>query len=67
MKMIKKAKKVLLDMISTILFFHMTINAKIEALSLPAQVEKAVREILIPGLYLRRISNQAKESLSVHV
>lgn len=63
MKRIKKAKKVLLDMIATILFFHMTVNAKIEALSLPAHVEKAVREILIPGLYLRRISNQAKESV----
>ncbi|ETR65481.1 MAG: hypothetical protein OMM_14180, partial [Candidatus Magnetoglobus multicellularis str. Araruama] len=49
-------------MIATILFFHMTINAKVEALSLPYHVEKAVRETLIPGLYLRRISNQAKKS-----
>jgi len=62
MKRIRKAKKVVLDMIATILFFHMTVSAKIEALCLPSHVERAVRETLIPGLYLRRISNQAKDA-----
>jgi hypothetical protein len=62
MKRIRKAKKVVLDMIATILFFHMTVSAKIEALCLPCHVERAVRETLIPGLYLSRISNQAKDA-----
>jgi hypothetical protein len=60
LKRIRKARKVLVDMIATILFFHMTIKAKVEALSLPPKVEKAVMEKLIPGLYIKRVSKQAK-------
>jgi len=55
-----KARKVVVDMVATILFFCMTIRAKVEALSLSPKVEMAVMEILIPGLYLQRISRQAK-------
>jgi hypothetical protein len=60
LKRIGKAKKVVVEMVATILFFHMTIRTKIEALSLPLQVETAVIERLIPGLYLKRVAKQAK-------
>jgi len=62
LKRIAKARKVVVDMVATILFFHMTILAKVEALALPPKVEKAVMEILIPGLYIQRVSRQAKSA-----
>lgn len=62
LKRITKARKVVIDMVATILFFHMTIRAKVEALSLEHRVENAVMEILIPGLYIRRVSRQAKSA-----
>jgi len=66
LKRIKKAKKVVVDMIATILFFHMAIRCKVEALSLPPKVEKAVMETLIPGLYIQRVSKQAKITADRH-
>jgi len=57
---IKKAKKVVVDMVATILFFHMSVRAKVEALCLPPEVENAVMDTLIPGLYIERVSKQAK-------
>ncbi len=51
-KRIKKAKRVLVDMIATIAFFFMTIKAKVEALSLAPSVEQAVYDNLIPAIYL---------------
>jgi len=62
LKKIQKAKKVIVDMVATVLFYHMSIQAKIEALSLPLKVEQAVMDKLIPGLYLKRVSKQAKTS-----
>jgi len=59
-KRIKKAKKVVVDMIATIVFFYMTIQMKIEALSLTPEVEWAVFHNLIPAIYLRQTSNKAK-------
>ena len=59
-KRIQKAKKLVLDMVAAVCFFHMRIQAKVEALSLPPRVEHAVMETLIPGLYLKRVSKQAK-------
>ena len=59
-KRIQKAKKVVMDMVATILFFHLTILAKIEALSLAPGVERAVLENLIPALYIRRVADKAK-------
>ncbi len=60
LKRIKKAKKVVVDMVATILFFHLTIRAKIEALSLTPEIERAVLENLIPALYIIRVSTKAK-------
>jgi len=66
LKRIRKARKMVVDMIATILFFHMTIRAKVEALSLSPKVEKAVMEKLIPGLYIKRVSKQAKSADARH-
>jgi hypothetical protein len=49
-------------MVATILFYHMSIQAKIEALCLSPKVERAVMDTLIPGLYLKRVSKQAKSA-----
>lgn len=62
LKKIKKAKKVVIDMVATVLFYYMSIQAKVEALSLPLKVEQAVMGTLIPGLYLKRVSRQAKSA-----
>lgn len=59
-KRIKKAKGVLVDMIATIAFFFMTVQAKIEALSLTPTVEQAVYNNLIPGIYLHLVAHKAK-------
>jgi hypothetical protein len=60
LKKIRKAKKLVVNMVAVILFYHMHIQAKVEALSLPPKVEKAVMDTLIPGLYIQRVSKQAK-------
>jgi len=66
LKRIKKAKKVVADMVATIVFFHLTIRAKIEALSLTAKVERVVLENLIPALYISRVSSKAKRAEDRH-
>ena len=59
-KRIKKAKKLVVDMVATILFFHMTVRAKIEALSLPMEVERAIFDHLLPALYIGRVAEKQK-------
>jgi hypothetical protein len=61
-KGIRKAKKPVVDMVAVILFYHKHIQAKVQALSLPPEVEQAVMETLIPGLYIKRVSKQAKNA-----
>jgi len=62
LKKIQKAKRVIVDMVAAILFYHMSVQAKVEALCLPLKVEQAVMSTLIPGLYLKRVSKQAKRA-----
>jgi hypothetical protein len=62
LKKIQKAKRVLVDMVAAILFYHMSIQAKVEVLSLSPKVERAVLDTLIPGLYIKRVSKQAKNA-----
>jgi hypothetical protein len=42
LKKIQKAKRVIVDMVAAILFYHMSVQAKVEALCLPLKVERAV-------------------------
>jgi hypothetical protein len=62
LKRIRKAKKLVVDMAAVILFYHMHIKAKVQALSLPLKVEQAVLDTLVPGLYVKRLSKQAKSA-----
>jgi hypothetical protein len=60
LKKIQKAKKVVVDMVATLTFFLMTIQTKVDALSLVADVERAMYDNLIPGIYLHLASTKAK-------
>jgi hypothetical protein len=62
LKKIKKAKKVVVDMVATIVFFFLAIQAKVEALSLVPEVERAVYDSLIPAIYLRLVSDKTKSA-----
>jgi hypothetical protein len=59
-KRIKKAKKVVVDMVATIVFYLLAIRAKVEALSLAPEVEEAVFENFIPAIYLHIVSEKTK-------
>ena len=59
-KKIMKAKRVLVQMTATIAFFFLMVRAKVEALSLAPEVESAVYNHLIPGIYLDIVSKKAK-------
>jgi hypothetical protein len=63
---IKKAKKVVVDMVATIAFFFLMVRAKVEALGLAPEVEKAVFEHLIPAVYLSLVSEKAKDAQQRH-
>jgi len=56
---IRKAKRVVVKMVATITFFFLTIQAKVEALSLPSAQEQAVYDHLIPGIYLNLVADKA--------
>ncbi len=65
-KRIKKAKRVLGDMVATIAFFFMVIEAKIKALSLAPNVEQAVYDNLIPAIYLHLVAHKVKYTVEKH-
>jgi hypothetical protein len=56
---IKKAKRVVVEMVATLAFFFLTIRAKVEALGLSPEMERAVYEQLIPAVYLSLVSKKA--------
>jgi hypothetical protein len=61
-KRIEKAKRVVAAMVATVAFFWLTVRAKIEALELTPQVERAVYTRLIPGIYLRLVSEKVERA-----
>jgi len=63
---IAKAKRVVVNLVATIAFFFLTVRAKVEALSLAPEVERAVYENLIPGIYLHLVSEKAPEAEERH-
>lgn len=66
-KRIKKAKNVMTtNMVATILFFHLTIQRKVETLSLSPAIESIMFDKLIPAFYLRNASNKAKTAADRH-
>lgn len=66
LKKIKKAKKVVVDMVATIVFFHFTVQRKIEILCLSPAIERIMFEKLIPAYYLNYASNKAKTADARH-
>ena len=60
LKRLRKAKKVVVEMVATIVFVHFTMRAKVEALTLAPALEQAVLGKLIPALYLERVATKAK-------
>lgn len=64
---IQKAKKVAVDMVATIAFFWLMVQAKIEALGLSPEIEQAVYEHLIPGIYLSLVAHKVKEAPQRHL
>jgi len=58
---IQKAKRVVVDMVATISFFFLMVRAKVEALGLAPEVERAVYDHLIPGIYLHLVSEKVQD------
>lgn len=65
-KRIAKAKRVVGAMVATIAFFWLSVRAKVEALSLAPEVERAVYDNLIPGIYLHLVSEKAQHAEQRH-
>jgi hypothetical protein len=59
-KKIQKAKRLVVKMVATIVFFWATVRAKIESLGLAPEVEDAVYNHLIPGIYIDIVAKKAK-------
>jgi hypothetical protein len=59
-KRLDKAQRVLPGLVATIAFFHLTVQKRIEALGLPAKMEKLLYQALIPGLYIQRVAQKAQ-------
>ncbi len=60
-KRIEKAKRVTVDMVATVAFFLLTVRAKVEALSLAPEVEKAMYHNLIPAIYLHLVTEKTQD------
>jgi hypothetical protein len=63
---IQKAKRVVVDMVATISFFFLLVQAKVEALSLPPQAEQAMYDHLIPAIYLHLVSEKTSDPEQQH-
>jgi hypothetical protein len=56
LKKIQKAKKLMTEMVATLVFFLRIIQAKVTALAVPPDIERAIYEALIPAIYLRLVA-----------
>ena len=57
--LLKKAHRIVPQMIATIALIQTLIRAKVEALCLSVEVENAVHEYLVPALYLEEVARKA--------
>jgi hypothetical protein len=55
---IRKAQRLTGSLLATLSFFFATVQAKIEALNLPLEVETAMYHSLIPAIYLERVADK---------
>jgi hypothetical protein len=63
---IRKAKRVVVEMVATIAFFFLMIRGKVEALGLSPEVEEALFTQLIPGIYLHLAAQKAETAEQKH-
>jgi len=59
---IAKAKRGVVIMVATLAFFFLTIRAKVDALALTPDLERAVYDQLIPAIYLDLVSEKVAEA-----
>jgi len=64
LKGIVKAQRVLVQMVATIAFFWLTVRAKLDALALAPEVEKAVYANLMPAIYLQQVADRTAEKVT---
>jgi hypothetical protein len=57
-KRIEKARRLIESFVATIAFFHLTVEIWVRELMLPAEIEQAVLNGLIPALYLQRAARK---------
>ena len=63
---IAKAKRMVVAMVATLAFFWLTVQAKVERLTLPPAVERAVYDQLIPALYLALVAEKVTTASQRH-
>lgn len=63
---LRKARRLLPNMLATLTFFFMTVKAKVEALCLPEELEQLLHQQLIPAFYLERVAAQAQTADQHH-
>jgi hypothetical protein len=54
-----KAKRLTTALLTTVAFFFTTVQQRVEALGLPAALEQAVLDQLIPALYIERVAERS--------
>ena len=59
LKNIRKARRVVTKMVATITFFVLTVQAKVQTLTLTTEQEKALYHLLIPAIYLNLVADKA--------
>jgi hypothetical protein len=59
---LRKAQRLTGSLLATISFFFATIQANIEVLNLPPEVETAAYQALIPAIYLERVADKTAEA-----
>ena len=57
---LRKARRLLPNMLATLAFFFMMVKVKVEALCLPEELEQLLHQQLIPAFYLERVAGQAQ-------
>jgi hypothetical protein len=57
-----KAERVTTALLATMTFFFLTLQAKVEALNLPADLEEAVHNHLIPAISLERVATRTSNA-----
>ncbi len=66
LKKIHKAKRIVVELVTTIAFVFLGIRARVEELALPPEVEQAVYDNLIPAIYLHLVSKKVDCAAQQH-